>query len=305
MPRALVLALSGLLLLTGRAAADEVADGIQSARAKLEAGDADGCIAELEALREAHPDDPRPLNDLAYALFTGKGEMQKAIEHLADSLAARPGDRYPIELLPQIAFRALDVGDPELARYGFRVLMEVEPDKKEHRYHWAFASYRMGQRDSVRSECRRLLVDYPSFDSPYWLLARALLDEGRYEEVVRVYRDLSRERSGDAKVWNALGSVLLWNLRDFEGASESYRNALEIADPGSEEHAGARFGLDSVEKEIARSERLGERMRFLGLVLYVVLGGYAVLFLALAYLSGPPRGSAPPGDGARSERVAS
>ncbi|MHC4859386.1 MAG: hypothetical protein ACYTDY_04765, partial [Planctomycetota bacterium] len=231
--------------------------------------------------------DTRPLPLLAFVLFTKKGELQEPAEHLATHLRDYPREEYSVRLLLDIAERAVAVGDPELERYCYFELMRGEPENKEYRYSWAIASLWLGQRDSVRSECRRLLMDYPSFADASQLLGKVLIDVGRFEEALDVYDQLIRERSGfvPARLWVA--SILLWQMRDYDGAEESYRNALELAEEGSREQADARAGLARVEEERARTERLGGRMRFLTLLLYGLLAGYAVLFVVLTYLTNP------------------
>ncbi len=272
-----------LCALAASAAADAVDDGVAAARRLMDEGREDEATAALRAVREANPDDPRPLPLLAFLLVDREGRLDEAGSLLDEFLESSPGDAYAIDLLEIVAQRALDEGLPEVAREAARVLMRERPDRKEDLYLWAEASYRMGQRGSVRDATRTLIRSHPSYEAPYWLLAKSLEDDGRFEEAVAVYRDLLREQSGNVGARLTRASLLLWQLRDYDSAEGEFRSALEVAEPGSAWRDEVERGLAQVRAERDRSRRLRERAGFLDRLLLVTGGAWLALFLALNF----------------------
>jgi tetratricopeptide (TPR) repeat protein len=278
-PAAFLLAL--LLATLPLAAQDgDVTAQVQAARKLYDDGHADRAIEILRGLVDDHPAETIPL--LAFILFDAKNETAEPARLLAEYLELVPGNEWALDLLSIVAVRALDRGEAEVARACAKVLMLQQPGEKEHRYLWAEASYRLGRRDSVHAETRALIRDYPSFESPYWLLAKVLEDEGRYEDAVAVYRDLLKESSGNVGARLTRASLLLWQLRDYDAAEREYRAAAEIAAPDSPDREDARTGLDLVREARERSARLARHAGFLRTVLAVTLGAWALLLLAAA-----------------------
>jgi len=293
MKRPMLPALAALVVLaTGvyaQEAPDVVGPAVEAARRANVEGRTDDAVRSLRVIAEEHPHDPRPRPLLAFLLLTEiedlSGAYEVAEEHL--ELAARERkdqvDQYVIGLLVSIGDRALDRGDPELARLCMGAVLRGKPlHSKDLRYRWALASYRMGELGPARGAARELIATFPSFSAPYWLLAMSLVDEGRYVEAVEVYRDLLRERSGDIQARMRMGGVLLWNLRDYDGAEKAFKDALAIADPSRPEHAEAQRGLDMVRAERTRSVELRARHAGLGTWILVVLLGWAAV-LAVAF----------------------
>ncbi len=280
-----------LLLLVSAtfAYADEVDDGIVAATKAFRSGDVSGALKALEALRAANPDDVRPNTQLAYVLLMSDGDLERVLDLLTEHLEVFAGDVWALEQIALVAERALDVGRPGLARNCAKTLKKAQPGEKEHRYLWARASYRMGESESVAQACRSLIDDYPSWELPYWLLARSHSDHGLYQKVVEVYRDLLKEQPGNVDARMSMARAQL-HQRDYDAAEESYRSALETARRGSDLRANAEAGWALVKEERELSKRLRRQSEFLDLLLIGVLCAWGVVIVVLVAVTSRPSG---------------
>ncbi|MCU0724666.1 MAG: hypothetical protein MUE73_02585 [Planctomycetes bacterium] len=282
-----LLAALGLLLTASAALADEVADGLSAARRSLDAGRPREALAAVRELVARYPGDDRPVPLLAFLLVdspTGPGE---SIDLLAGYLGRQPGDAYALELLEVCAERALSEGDPELGRLAAKILLHERGERKEDLYLWAEASFRMGQMGSVEEATRRLIGSSPSYEPPYWLLAKALEEAGRLEEAVAVYRDLLREQSGNVRARLTRAGLLLWSLRRYDAAEEEYLSALEMCEPGSSLRDEVEAGLRSLREERERSRRLRSQSALIDRMLLFVLLGWAGVVSFLLWKTRP------------------
>jgi Flp pilus assembly protein TadD len=266
------------------AVADEVDDAIATAWQTFQEGDAEGAIAALSRLTEANPDDVRPNARLAYILLQTDQDPERVFELLKDHIEVHRDDQWALQTVVITAERALSVGRPELARDCAKLLKEARPGEKEYRYLWARASYRLGRQDAVAEACRSLIDDYPSWELPYWLLARTLSDQGEFEAVLQVYRDLLQESPGNVDARLRMARAQL-TLRNYERAEESYRSALEIAEPGSALREMAESGIAIVAEERALTLRLRRQSAFLDRLLMAVGGAWAVVVLLLLFVT--------------------
>jgi tetratricopeptide (TPR) repeat protein len=280
--------LAGVLLLLFPAAlhADEVDDAIQSAWQTWQAGDREAGRAALEAVKAAHPRDVRPNARLAYVLLMADGELERVFELLIEHLEVHRNDTWAADNLEIVAERALGVGRPELARNCAKRLKAMRPGVKEHRYLWARASYRLGETASVAQACRGLVDDYPSWELPYWLLARTYEDQGEYEEVVRVYRDLLKELPGSVDARLRIANARLMQ-RQYDQAEDSYRSALELAEAGSDQREEAEWGISVVRSQRELSRRLREQDSFLSVMLLVVCAAWSAIIVGLLVATKP------------------
>jgi predicted Zn-dependent protease len=272
----------------------DVLPALEQARGLMDSGRDDEAIALLERVRAAHPDDDRLVPLLAFLLFDRGGELERAFDLIFEYVGRhRTSDPYGPRLLEDISLRALAEGRAVLAREGFRVLKREEPDRKEHFYEWARATYRLGQFRAARVQLNDLIDRFPSYSQPYRLLARIYLEEGSPERAADAYRHLLEQRPADIHARLALASVLLWDLGRHEEAEREYENALEFADEGSDAYLNAEAGLRNARTQRELAKRLRGRMSTLNLWLAGLLLGWGVLFGWLM-LRTRPGGERPP-----------
>ena len=273
-----------LLLLVAPASADEVKDAIDAALSAYQGGDVTGSIAALEKVKTANPKDVRPIGNLAFILLDSNGDLGRVFDLLLEYLDLHQQNEWALREVARVADRALAGGRPELARNCAKVLMAAEPGDKQHRYLWARASYRLGRRDSVAEVCRSLIDDYPSWELPYWLLARTLSDHGEQEEVVQIYRELLKELPGNVDARLRMARAQL-DQRDYDAAEDTYRSALEIAAKESRHRAMAEDGIFYVKSARDLSERLRKQSAFLDRMLLFVGAGWGVVILFLVVVT--------------------
>jgi len=281
LPLLVALALVGVV---SSVVADEIDDGIAAAWKAYQGGDVAGAIAGLERLKKTAPGDVRPNSKLAFLLLASDGDPARVFELLLQHLRVHRDDQWALQSVAITAERALAVGRPEVARDCAKVLREAQPDKKEHRYLWARASYRLGKLAAVAEACRSLIDEDPSWELPYRLLARVLLEQGAYEQAVQVYRDLLEDSPGNVDVRLSLARAQLME-HDYDRAEESYRSALEIAEPGSPLREMAEVGISVVAEQRALTRRLRHQSAFLDRMLLIVGGAWGLGILLLVYLT--------------------
>jgi tetratricopeptide (TPR) repeat protein len=273
-----------IVLAASVAGADEIEEAVKAARAGIDKGDASAAIPLLTKMVEKYPDDVRPHWWLANVLEK-QGELRRAAEVIGEYVERDPDSQHAKDMLWGIGEVALDTDDPQITRWCAKVLMRAEPREKEHLYLAARASYRMGDRASVRLACREILSRWNSYASAYLLLARVLEEDGRSEEAGQVYRDLVKERPGDVEARIQLAYWLLRDARDFDAAEEEFTSALMQSEPGSSRQIRAQAGLDRVIEERGLIERLhAQRSRLLTIAM-VVAGILASLVGVGVYLT--------------------
>jgi tetratricopeptide (TPR) repeat protein len=267
------------------AAQDPVNDGVAKARALVGEGKLEAGLDVLRALAEKHPDDRLPHWWLANFLYQEAGRNREAAEVIAAFLEQHPEDEYALALLKAIANHALETGDAKVTRWCIEYFLRFDPNEKSNFYLAALASYRLGDRDAARGACNEIIGRWPSYADAHLLLARLYEDEGKFDLAVEAYRALIEEKPGFAHARLILASRLLVEFRDYDAAEAEFRNALDVAEPGSEDEREARRGLEQTRSERALAGRLRDQRGMLRTLIWVLLAVGAAATAAAVYLT--------------------
>jgi tetratricopeptide (TPR) repeat protein len=213
-------------------------DIVRRATAAFNAGRRDEALQLCEQGLIRTPGDPMLSHLLAAVLFS-KGEIQTARGHIETSLAKRP-DNAAAHLLAARIARAGKNFEDALSHLDRAIAIspqrEVFVEKARTLDH-------AGLRPQARQAWRAILDVVPENVEAAARLGRLAWEDGDHVTAVSL---LARAVQGDApaSVWFDLGLVRQ-DLRDYGGAAEAYRKAIEMK-PG---HAEAALNLGVVLQE--------------------------------------------------------
>ncbi|HEY8430419.1 MAG TPA: hypothetical protein VIL20_18695 [Sandaracinaceae bacterium] len=213
----------------GKLDEDEGGNARMSAHAELAAlrdreGDEDGAIAELRAMMDAFPDDPRSYY-LMGRYLREKGYAEEAAEVLEAAVPLLDEDRPDVRFLEELGLAKMEAGESEQAAAYFDRVIQF------------FVSIR-------RPDGRG--IDFP----PATAVARAKLHEeaGELQKAADLYRALANGSDrANHMVYHREAGRLLIELELFDEARRMLTRALALA----EGDAGARA---DIEAQLARLE---------------------------------------------------
>ena len=151
-------------------------------------------------------------------------DIPDAEARLRQHLKQAPTDVVAIRMLAEVAMRLDRTEDAErlLAR-----CLELAPDFREARHHYAIALHRLNKPAETIVELDRLLRDDPADPACRNLKAAVLCRTGDYEPAIAIYEGLLAEHAGHAQVWLSQGHALK-TAGHAERAIGAYRRCIAI-----------------------------------------------------------------------------
>jgi tetratricopeptide (TPR) repeat protein len=215
------------------------------------AGDRDGAAAAyLGHVRHAIHD----ATLMAAAAALHANDIPNAEARLRAQLRHAPTDVVAIRMLAEVALRLDRAEDAE--RLLTRCL-ELAPEFREARHHYAITLHRLNKPAEALVELDRLLADDPREPACLNLKAAVLCRTGDYEPAIAIYDALLAAHPEHAQVWLSQGHALKTAGRT-ERAIDAYRRCIAI-DPGFGEAYWSLANLKTFrfdEAEIAAMERV-------------------------------------------------
>ncbi len=185
------------------------------------AGDRAGAAAAyLEHVRHA-PFDPALMR--AAAALHGN-DIAVAERLLKTQLKQAPTDVVAIRMLAELAVRLDRCED---AQHLLERCMELAPDFREARHHYALVLHRLNEPATALTELDRLLHETPDDPGVRNLKAAVLCRTGDYEPAIAIYTQLLAEHPEQAQVWLSLGHALK-TAGHTERAIAAYRHCIEL-----------------------------------------------------------------------------
>lgn len=95
------------------------------------------------------------------------------------------------------------------------------------------------RKEAALAACRealRLGLREPQRTALRHLLARRLAEQERFDELLQLYREDTRERPGDGEVWRRLGAALLFLRSDPGGALPALEEAVKLRAEDADAH---------------------------------------------------------------------
>ena len=207
---------------------------LRAASARLAAGKP---IEALRLLRDAfgqHPGDLAVACALARALL-GQGEIDEALHVLL--LVARHGARLSTEYWMLLGHAHMVTGEPEAAATAFRAWLRLEPGNLDARMRLAAALADGQHAAEAETEIRHCIAAGVRTPDAVFVLARALMGQGRYAEAEQQLRDVVRARPNHETAQGNLSELVWMRTGDTAAASEELDATLR----GHPEMAGLRI----------------------------------------------------------------
>jgi cellulose synthase operon protein C len=156
--------------------------------------------------------------------------------HLANrgfsALSAELIERLPANITPQdqaaAASVALSLGQADRALAMFTAAADVAPDRSEIRVGQALAQLDLGQRQFARGTLQALVDEKPGYVPALVLLARLQQLDGDSAAAAATVRSV-REIEPQSPIADALSGDLLLEQKDYAGAAQAYRSAIQKA----------------------------------------------------------------------------
>jgi Flp pilus assembly protein TadD len=105
------------------------------------------------------PNNALALNNLAYLIAEGNGDLDTALTYATRAKQALP--KYP-EINDTLGWIYLKKNLTDNALDTFRDLVVQAPQNPVYHYHYAMALLQKGDRETARKECRSALADKPN-----------------------------------------------------------------------------------------------------------------------------------------------
>jgi len=153
-----------------------------------------------------------------------KNDVFTAERILKQHLAKTPTDVPAIRMLAEVAVRCDREDD---ARKLLERCLELAPSFSAARYNYALLLHRGNESTAALAELERLLEDEPENPGYRNLCAATLSRIGEYERSSRMYADLLKQYSGNAKIWLSYGHVLKTEGRHDDCVS-AYRKSIDL-----------------------------------------------------------------------------
>ncbi len=218
----------------------------------LRAGRAGEAVAPMLEAARLRPDDPDLLNDVGRACLEG-GHFAGAVWAFERALALRP--RFP-EAAWSLGIAREAAGDPVAAMNALRRALEMRPSMAGARFRLARLHEEFGQNREAIEAYRKVKSSAANTMLGRAAEARALLLEGRDEDLERALRRAIALDPKDALAHELLGGVLA-NAGNFDQAALSYERALREAP----DMVGAYYDLVRCRRMTQEDAPLIDRMR--------------------------------------------
>jgi tetratricopeptide (TPR) repeat protein len=144
-----------------KAAPQELMPTVLLAAALGSAGQRDASISEYRRALEIQPDDPRVLNNLAYAMVQANVNLDEALR-----LAQRAVQKSPDQPIfaDTLGWIYLKQKMPDSALRVFSGLVKKYPEDPKYRYHFAATLLEKGDKQAARNELQAALKKKPSHE---------------------------------------------------------------------------------------------------------------------------------------------
>ena len=185
------------------------------------AGDRAGAAAAYLQHVERAPADPA-LMRAAAALHAN--DIPVAERLLKSQLKQAPTDVVAIRMLAELAMR-LDRCDD--ARHLLERCLELAPDFREARHHYALVLHRLNEPVAALAELDAMLRQAPADPGLRNLKAAVLCRTGEYETASAIYSGLLEEHPAQAQLWLSLGHTLK-TAGETSRAIAAYRRCVEL-----------------------------------------------------------------------------
>jgi tetratricopeptide (TPR) repeat protein len=209
-------------------------EALRAASAWLAAGKP---IEALRLLRDAsgqHPGDLVVACALARALL-GQGEINEALHVLL--LVARHGAPLSTEYWMLLGHAHMVMSEPDAAATAFRTWLQLEPGNLDARMRLAAALADSRHAAEAETEIRHCIAAGVRTTDTVFVLARALMGQGRYAEAEQQLRDVVRARPDHETAQGNLSELVWMRTGDTAAASEELDATLR----GHPEMAGLRI----------------------------------------------------------------
>ncbi len=216
-------------------------DHWQRARAAEAAGALDVLIAELQALKQLTPRDPRVYGELG-AVLSKRGELRASAEAFAVAVQL---DRDNARTWSNFGRSLALIGERDAAVRAFECAVRLAPDYALAHANLGSVLRDAGRVDEARAELERALALEATLEPALMTLAALANDRGDAEGASALYTRVVDAAPGHARAWQRLARAR-GELDDIDGARAAFAAATR-ADPGAlAAHVGAQLALPHV-----------------------------------------------------------
>ncbi len=181
----------------------------------------------LQKAADAAATDPRP-RVLLVGYYLGKHDSRKALSIARSALSISPNDP---EVLDALGAAQLADGDRQSAVATYTVLSNIVPNDPYAHFKLASAYVAAGNTNAARSELARTLALNPRAQDAKVLLASVEMKAGKYDDALRIAREIQKDRPKSAVGPMVEGDVLMAQ-KQFSGALKAYETAFAISKSG-------------------------------------------------------------------------
>jgi len=184
---------------------------VAACAAALLASAAHAAPASSDSLAEIHAGQAREAEGLMTALY--EDHRNEALLHRADRLVEE----------------CIDVANYRTAKFVSGQLVYHFPASLEERHRFLRILMARGDYEEAERDLRTLMKERPSDGESYATLAWLFASRGDFRRCLEVHEARLKEHPGDAATLDARARILLWDLRDFEGARREVGRMREAA----------------------------------------------------------------------------
>lgn len=202
---------------------------IESANARLAAGETRAAVVELQSVLQASPSSSQARMLLGKALLS-LGDPVGAEVELKKSRELKQPDA---DVVPLLAKAMLDQQRPKQAIDQLGTLdLKDAAAQQELNATLASAWARLGKRDKARSMVDAVLAKSPDHITALLASARLRATDGQFDAALAEAGKATTLDARNAEAWLTLGQIQLLGKRDFDNAAVSYRKVLTLR-PGA------------------------------------------------------------------------